>query len=46
MKNCGALEGKTGRIRRQGRAGEKKHFSALNLVLGRAGDAVKGKVAV
>lgn len=45
MKNCGALEGKTGRIRHQGRAGE-KHFSALNLVLGRAGDAVKGKVAV
>lgn len=30
----------------QRRAGEKKHFSALNLVLGKSGDAVKGKVAV
>lgn len=30
----------------QGRTVEKKQFSALNPVLGRAGDVVKGKVAV
>lgn len=51
MKNCRPLKVRLARIRQakqvhKVRAGKKKHFFALNLVLGRAGNAVKGKVVV